>query len=181
MVSELRVRLRGPKLLQPVVHYDDRGFFLETYRRADYSALGVEDEWVQENHSRSAGGTLRGLHFQSYPGQAKLVRVARGSAFDVVVDLRRSSPTFGEWEAFELDDDRHLRALHSCRLCARVLRPHGPGGLRLQGWQLLYVCDRAGNRVERPGNCSPVADNRSGRFGTGSDEPAAGGGRGVAP
>jgi dTDP-4-dehydrorhamnose 3,5-epimerase len=103
----LPTRLAGLVLLEPDLFPDARGFFLETYRRSRYSELGIAQEFVQDNHSRSIRGTLRGLHFQADPGQAKLVRVSQGSAWDVVVDLRRSSATFGQWEAFELDDVRH--------------------------------------------------------------------------
>ena len=80
---------------------------VETYRRDDWAALGVEVEFVQHNHSRSAQGTLRGLHFQTEPGQAKLVRCSRGEIFDVAVDLRRGSPTYGQWEGHLLDDQAH--------------------------------------------------------------------------
>ena len=92
-------------LLQPVVHGDSRGFFLETYRRSILAELGIEDEFVQDNHSRSRAGVVRGMHFQ--PGMAKLVRCARGAIYDVVVDVRRGSPTFGEWEGVELNDENH--------------------------------------------------------------------------
>ena len=102
-------RLEGPLVIEPRVFADERGFFLETYRAADYAALGITTSFIQDNHSRSSRGTIRAFHFQADPGQAKLVRVARGRAGDVVVDIRRSSPTFGEWEAFELDDERHLQ------------------------------------------------------------------------
>jgi dTDP-4-dehydrorhamnose 3,5-epimerase len=108
-MNVLPTRLAGPILIEPRVIGDDRGFFLETYRRDPYAALGVDAEFVQDNHSRSVRGTIRALHFQVTPGQPKLVRVARGRVWDVVVDLRRSSPTFGEWEAIELDDERHLQ------------------------------------------------------------------------
>ena len=101
----LETRLDGPRLIEPTVHGDDRGFFLETFRASTLSELGVADEWVQDNHSRSARGVLRGMHFQ--PGMAKLVRCARGAIFDVVVDIRPGSPTFADWEAVELDDERH--------------------------------------------------------------------------
>lgn len=100
-------KLAGVVLLEPAVHGDERGFFVETYRQDAYAALGVTGDFVQDNHSRSVSGTLRGLHFQRRPGQAKLVRAARGRIWDVVVDIRPDSPTFGEWEAFELDDVRH--------------------------------------------------------------------------
>lgn len=103
-MERLPTRLDGPVLLAPFVHGDERGFFQETYREDAWAAHGIEGPFVQDNHSRSRRGTLRGIHFQTHPGQGKLVRVARGRVWDVVVDLRRGSPTFGEWEAFELDD-----------------------------------------------------------------------------
>jgi dTDP-4-dehydrorhamnose 3,5-epimerase len=106
-VERLPTKLPGPALLKPVVHGDERGFFLETYRRSSLVELGIVDEFVQDNHSRSRRGVVRGMHFQ--PGMAKLVRCARGVIYDVVVDLRRGSPTFGQWEAFELDDRAHLQ------------------------------------------------------------------------
>jgi dTDP-4-dehydrorhamnose 3,5-epimerase len=101
----LSTRLRGPVLLAPSKFGDERGFFMETFRADTWAAEGVPTDFVQDNHSRSRRGTIRGIHFQTHPGQGKLVRVARGSVLDVVVDLRRGSPTFGEWESFELDDD----------------------------------------------------------------------------
>ena len=104
-MERLPTRLRGPLLLQPILHGDERGFFLETYRRSVLAELGIEDEFVQDNHSRSRRGVVRGMHFQ--PGMAKLVRCARGAIYDVVVDLRRGSPTFGQWEGFELNDSSH--------------------------------------------------------------------------
>jgi dTDP-4-dehydrorhamnose 3,5-epimerase len=94
----------GLVLLEPAVHGDERGFFIETFRADVASAHGIPVEFVQDNHSRSRRGTLRGIHYQTHPGQGKLVRVARGRVFDVVVDLRRDSPTFGQWEGVELDD-----------------------------------------------------------------------------
>ena len=97
--------LEGIVLLEPSVHGDERGFFVETYRANVWADLGVDVEFVQDNHSRSCRGTLRGMHFQTSPGQAKLVRAARGSILDVVVDLRRGSDTFGSWEAHALDDE----------------------------------------------------------------------------
>jgi dTDP-4-dehydrorhamnose 3,5-epimerase len=105
-LQRLATRLDGPVLLAPTVHGDERGFFMETYRADEWAAHGIPDGFVQDNHSRSRRGTLRGIHFQTHPGQGKLVRVARGRVLDVVVDLRRGSPTFGQWEGFELDDER---------------------------------------------------------------------------
>jgi dTDP-4-dehydrorhamnose 3,5-epimerase len=106
-VQRLPTRLDGLVLLEPAVHGDERGFFSETWRADAWSAHGVPTDFVQDNHSRSRRGTLRGVHFQTSPGQGKLVRVARGRVWDVAVDLRRGSPTFGEWEAVELDDSTH--------------------------------------------------------------------------
>jgi dTDP-4-dehydrorhamnose 3,5-epimerase len=105
----LPTRLEGPKLIQPAVHGDERGFFCETYRSSVFAELGIREPLVQDNQSRSRRGIVRGLHFQIAPGISKLVRCARGSILDVVVDLRRGSPTFGQWEAFQLDDQNmHL-------------------------------------------------------------------------
>lgn len=101
----LDTRLDGPVLIEPAVHGDARGFFCETYRKSALAELGVHDEFVQDNHSRSGRGVLRGMHFQ--PGQAKLVRCARGAILDVLVDIRPASPSFGSWEGFELDDEKH--------------------------------------------------------------------------
>jgi dTDP-4-dehydrorhamnose 3,5-epimerase len=105
MADRLPTKLDGLVLIEPVVHGDSRGFFLETYAREEWTALGVNAEFVQQNHSRSSRGTLRGLHFQTSPGQAKLLRCARGEILDVAVDLRRDSPTFGQWEGHVLDDE----------------------------------------------------------------------------
>ena len=107
MPRRLETKIDGVVLLEPEVHGDERGFMVETYRRDTWAELGVDVEFVQHNHSRSARNTLRGLHFQTEPGQAKLVRCPRGSIFDVAVDLRRGSPTYGQWEGHVLDDKRH--------------------------------------------------------------------------
>src|SRR3954463_2468868 len=103
-MQRLETRLDGLVLLAPAVHGDERGFFIETFRADIARENGIPTEFVQDNHSRSRQGTLRGIHFQTHPGQGKLVRVARGRVLDVVVDLRRGSPTFGEWERVLLDD-----------------------------------------------------------------------------
>lgn len=103
-MERLETRLDGPALITPVAHLDERGFFQETYRHNAFSELGIGDEFVQDNHSRSVHGVVRGMHFQVGAGVAKLVRCAHGAILDVVVDIRRGSPTFGEWESFELSD-----------------------------------------------------------------------------
>jgi dTDP-4-dehydrorhamnose 3,5-epimerase len=111
MAERLPTELDGVVLIEPRVHGDERGFLVETWRRDTWAELGVDLDFVQHNHSRSARGTLRGLHFQTSPGQAKLVRCMRGRIFDVAVDLRRDSPTFGRWEGHQLDDERHRQLL----------------------------------------------------------------------
>jgi len=104
-MNRLDTRLDGPILLEPKVFGDERGFFAETYRRSTYADLGIAEEMVQDNHSRSSAKIVRGMHFQIGDGAAKLVRCGRGAIYDVVVDLRKGSPTFGEWEGFELSDE----------------------------------------------------------------------------
>lgn len=110
-MKRLDTRLDGPILIEPDVHGDARGFFVETYRQSEYTRFGIREDFVQDNHSRSGRGVVRGIHFQLPPGQAKLVRCARGAILDVAVDLRRGSPTFGEWEGHELTDE-NLRQLY---------------------------------------------------------------------
>jgi dTDP-4-dehydrorhamnose 3,5-epimerase len=104
-MERLETRLEGPILVRPRVFRDERGFFHESYRHNLYSELGIPDQFVQDNHSRSSRGVVRGMHFQVGAGAAKLVRCARGAIVDVVVDLRKGSPSFGRWESFELNED----------------------------------------------------------------------------
>src|SRR5215213_1639551 len=104
-MEKIETRLEGPILVKPTVHGDERGFFQETYRRDAYAQLGIEPEFVQDNHSRSRRGIVRGMHFQ--PGQAKLVRCVRGEILDVVCDIRPDSAAFGQWEAVVLSDSNH--------------------------------------------------------------------------
>ncbi|MGI8558704.1 MAG: dTDP-4-dehydrorhamnose 3,5-epimerase [Solirubrobacteraceae bacterium] len=102
-MKRLPTRLDGPVLIEPTVHGDERGFFHESFRGDALTRLGVHAVFVQDNHSRSARGVLRGMHFQ-IDGLQKLVRCARGAIYDVVIDVREGSATFGQWEGFELDD-----------------------------------------------------------------------------
>jgi dTDP-4-dehydrorhamnose 3,5-epimerase len=104
-MQKLPTKLTGPVLLAPIVHGDDRGFFLESYRGDAFSGFGIADDFVQDNHSRSRRGIVRGMHYQ--PGQAKLVRCVRGAILDVLIDIRVGSPQFGQWESFRLDDVEH--------------------------------------------------------------------------
>ena len=92
----------GPLIIEPRVFGDERGFFMETWNEAKFAKAGLDLTWVQDNHSHSQRGVLRGLHFQNPGAQGKLVRVTRGAVFDVAVDLRKSSETFGEWVGVEL-------------------------------------------------------------------------------
>ena len=94
-------------LIKPKVFGDHRGFFLESWQESKFAAAGGDARFVQDNHSRSSRWTLRGLHFQCQRTQGKLVRVSRGAAFDVAVDVRKSSPTFGQWVGAELSDANH--------------------------------------------------------------------------
>ena len=92
----------GPVIIEPKVFGDERGFFLESWNRAAFAEAGLDLAFVQDNHSRSSRGVLRGLHYQEPNPQGKLVRVVNGSVFDVAVDIRRSSATFGRWIGVEL-------------------------------------------------------------------------------
>jgi dTDP-4-dehydrorhamnose 3,5-epimerase len=109
----LPTELDGLLLIEPAAYADERGFFCETYRREWHELAGLPagEQFVQDNHSRSSRGVLRGLHFQVGDGVAKLVRCARGRIVDVAVDLRRGSPTYGRWEAAELDE-QNMRELY---------------------------------------------------------------------
>lgn len=102
-------RLEGVLLIEPTVHLDSRGRFFESFRKDKYLAMGIKDEFVQENQSLSSKNVLRGLHYRVDPEQAKLVRVVKGEVFDVVVDIRKDSPTFGNWQGFNLSDANGLQ------------------------------------------------------------------------
>lgn len=113
LVKVIPSRLPGPVLIEPAVYPDERGFFTETYRQEWHAQAGIPaaERFIQDNHSRSTKGVVRGMHFHIGSGVAKLVRCARGSIVDILVDLRRGSPTYAQWEGFELDDE-NLRALY---------------------------------------------------------------------
>ena len=121
------------KIVEPVVHGDARGFFAETWNARDYAAAGIAAGFVQDNHSRSARGVLRGLHYQLVQPQGKLVRIAAGRAFDVAVDIRRSSARFGQWVGVELSAANHRQLW--------VPAGFAHGFLALEdGTELLYKC-----------------------------------------
>jgi len=104
MIKVKSTSLEGFLIVEPNCYKDDRGFFLETYQEDIYKAAGITDKFVQDNQSRSIKGVIRGLHFQVNRPQAQIVTIMRGSVFDVGVDLRRNSPTFGKWHGVELSD-----------------------------------------------------------------------------
>jgi len=103
----ITTELAGAIIIEPQTFGDARGFFLETYHQARYREAGLPARFVQDNHSRSRKGVLRGLHYQLLQPQGKLVSVTRGQVFDVAVDIRRGSPTFGRWAGCLLDDQNH--------------------------------------------------------------------------
>jgi dTDP-4-dehydrorhamnose 3,5-epimerase len=109
----LQQKLDGPLLIEHAVHGDHRGFFVETFRASKVIEMGLpaDTQFVQDNHSRSSRGVVRGMHLQIGAGIAKLVRCARGAVVDVIVDVRQGSPTYGKWEAFELSDVNHHELL----------------------------------------------------------------------
>jgi dTDP-4-dehydrorhamnose 3,5-epimerase len=102
----INLKLPGIKLIKPKVFKDHRGYFLESFSPA-YQKMGITDQFIQDNHSYSKANCIRGMHFQTYPGQSKLVRCVVGTVFDVVVDIRPESPTFKQWDSVILDDVNH--------------------------------------------------------------------------
>ena len=166
--------LPGVLVLQPRVFEDERGFFLESFnKRVFEEATGWSGEFVQDNHSRSSRGVLRGLHFQMVQPQGKLVRVVRGSIYDVVVDVRRSSPHFGRWAGVTLTDREHTQLwvpagfAHGFQVTSDVAELqykttdyYAPAGERCLAWDdpqlaidwpvadpILSAKDRAGKRL----------------------------------
>ena len=130
----LPTAIPGPLLIEPSVFGDDRGFFLEAWSAAEFAENGLDVSFVQDNHSRSQKGVLRGLHFQNPKSQGKLVRVATGAVYDVAVDIRRSSPYFGKWIGVELSAE-NKRLLW-------VPKGFAHGFLTLQDQtDFLYKCD----------------------------------------
>jgi dTDP-4-dehydrorhamnose 3,5-epimerase len=125
-----KCHLEGLLLIEPDRHSDERGFFLETFEKTRYRDHGVKESFVQENHSRSAKDVLRGLHFTKNKPQAQIVTVIRGRIFDVVVDIRKGSPTFGSWFGTELSEDG----------LSQLFMPHGfaHGFCVLSDWADLH-------------------------------------------
>lgn len=102
----IQTAIKDLVLIKPTINGDERGFFLESYKKSVFIANGIKDDFVQDNHSKSSCGVLRGLHYQLSPkAQGKLLRCVSGAIFDVAVDIRRNSPTFGKWAGFELSEE----------------------------------------------------------------------------
>jgi dTDP-4-dehydrorhamnose 3,5-epimerase len=100
-----KCKLEGILLIEPSIYIDERGFFLENFKREKYKGVGITEEFVQDNHSRSIKNVLRGLHFTKKKPQSQLVTIIRGRVFDVVVDIRKNSPTFGQWFGTEMSSE----------------------------------------------------------------------------
>ena len=143
-MEALETPLEGLLLVRPKVFRDGRGWFLETYNRDRFHAAGITETFVQDNHSRSGRNTLRGLHFQSHPGQAKLVRCSAGKIWDVAVDIRPGSPSFG----------RHHGAILTSEDAGQVFIPVGfaHGFLVLSEWaEVQYKCSNLYNAATETG------------------------------
>ncbi len=128
-----KTSLPGVLILEPRVFGDDRGFFMETFNSARFAERGLPTSFPQDNHSRSARGVLRGLHYQLPNPQGKLVRTVRGVIFDVAVDIRRGSPTFGQWVGVELTEDNRRQLWvpegFAHGFCALSVADHPYGGV----------------------------------------------------
>lgn len=107
--KRIETGIEGLVVIEPTIFGDERGFFMESYSRRDFEEIGIPVEFVQDNHSKSKKGVLRGLHFQRERAQGKLVRVVAGSVYDVAVDLRKGSPTFGKWYGIELSASNKIQ------------------------------------------------------------------------
>ena len=138
-------------IIEPKVFGDDRGFFFESFNERRFAELtGVTPDFVQDNHSRSARNVLRGLHYQIRQPQGKLVRVTAGEVFDVAVDMRRSSPTFGRWVGVDPVGREQAAALDAGRLCARLRGHQRVRRIPVQDHRLLGAGTRALGALERP-------------------------------
>jgi dTDP-4-dehydrorhamnose 3,5-epimerase len=143
-MERIETNLAGVWELRPKVFSDARGFFMETYNREAFAKLGIEDSFVQDNHSRSSKGTLRGLHYQLHHSQAKLCRVVEGEALDVAVDIRAGSPHFGKWASVLLSSKEHNQIY--------IPRGFAHGFLALtDSVQFLYKCDEFYNPADEHG------------------------------
>ena len=133
-ISVETCEIEGLKIITPTVFGDERGYFMETYKESDFKAAGLDYNFVQDNQSSSRKGVLRGLHFQKTHPQAKLVRVLKGEVFDVAVDLRKGSETYGQWVGAVLSDENHRQFM--------IPRGFAHGFLVLSDYaEFTYKCD----------------------------------------
>ena len=114
--KRIETGIEGLCIIEPTVFGDNRGFFLESYSKKEFEEIGITEEFVQDNHSKSKKGVLRGLHFQTKHSQGKLVRVVKGSVYDVAVDIRKVSKTYGQWYGIELSAD----VLYTSWICSWI-------------------------------------------------------------
>lgn len=114
--KRIETGIEGLCIIEPTVFGDNRGFFLESYSKKEFEEIGIIEEFVQDNHSKSKKGVLRGLHFQTKHSQGKLVRVIKGSVYDVAVDIRKGSKTYGKWYGIELSADNKKCSIYQLDL-----------------------------------------------------------------
>ena len=155
-MQRIETSLPGVFELRPVVHRDARGFFIETYHKAKFADIGIADGFVQDNHSRSTKGTLRGLHYQLHHPQAKLCRVVEGEALDIALDVRVGSSSFGKWTSVLLSAEKQNQIFcerTKSDLCSGWVRTwfldtHGFSTISLQMQRFLRSEGRARHRLE---------------------------------
>lgn len=166
--------IEGVKIITPEVHPDARGYFMETYQQKDFEAVGIDVTFVQDNQSASKKGVLRGLHFQKQYAQDKLVRVIKGSVFDVAVDLRKGSKTFGKWIGVELTEENKKQFFvpkgfaHGFLVlsdyaefvykCSDFYHPGDEGGI-------MYNDPEIGVKWPIPEGCEPILSDRDTKWG----------------
>jgi dTDP-4-dehydrorhamnose 3,5-epimerase len=180
-VKRIDTAIPGVFALEPKVFGDSRGFFLESYHARDFAKLGVTCQFVQDNHSRSEGPVLRGLHYQLGHAQAKLIRVVLGEIFDVAVDIRRGSPTFGKWAAERLSaenkrllfiPDGFAHGFFVCSPAAEVL--YKASDFYAPKEERGIIWNDAGLKIEWPlGSVTPLLSAKDRAYGTLASRPAA--------
>lgn len=143
-MNVIKTELDGVVIIEPRVFADPRGFFFENYQAARYAAAGLPDRFVQDNHSHSIVGTIRGLHYQLRHPQAKLVRVIQGSVIDVAVDIRRGSPTFRKWVAVELSAANKRQLFIPAGFAHGFCVPHEPSDVEYKCSEYYVADDQQG-------------------------------------
>ena len=181
-MKRIETEIPGICILEPKVFGDSRGFFLETYHAGVLARLGITCQFVQDNHSRSEGPVLRGLHYQLSPAaQAKLIRVVQGEIYDVAVDVRRGSPTFGRWEAVRLSAENKrvlflpecfAHGFFVCSAAAEVL--YKASGFYAPAEERGIIWNDPDLKIAWPlGGATPLLSNKDRTYGTLATRPAA--------